>query len=106
VQAQQLVETQWRPIGPDMLLTGYLPAAGGLWGLHQSLTSRDEAAEALPPGSLQPPAAQSPPEQQQPGQQAVEQHAQEQQRKLRQRRRIDQVGTLEAGVMRLNLPWS
>lgn len=118
LQAQQLVETQWTPIGPDMLLTGYLPAAGGLWGLHQNLTSRDEAPPPLAPGNSLPPPAQQQQQQlqeqqqspaaqqqspadrqqqrqqgqqqgQQPGQQ--EQNAAAQQRKLGQRRRFDQV---------------
>lgn len=36
-QAQQLVETTWEPVGPDMLCTGYLPASGGLYGLYNEL---------------------------------------------------------------------
>ena len=36
-QAQQLVETRWEPVGPDMLATGYLPASGGLHALHREL---------------------------------------------------------------------
>lgn len=36
-QAQQLVETTWEPVGPDMLCTGYLPASGGLHGLYHEL---------------------------------------------------------------------
>lgn len=58
-QALQLLETQWQPIGPDMLLTGYLPAATGLWGLqsgvvlpsdgHRSVAAPgEEAAPGLP----------------------------------------------------------
>lgn len=35
-QALQLLETRWQTVGPDVLLTGFLPAAGGLWGIHDS----------------------------------------------------------------------
>lgn len=45
-QALQLVETKWQAVGPDMLLSGYLPAAGGLWGLHGSASP--QSAEQLP----------------------------------------------------------
>ena len=45
-QALQLLETRWEGVGPDMLLTGYLPASGGLRALHSELV-----------GSAQPPAA-------------------------------------------------
>lgn len=59
VQALQLLETRWQPIGPDMLLTGYLPATTGLWGLQRGLvlpsegsrlaaTPQDAAAHAPP----------------------------------------------------------
>lgn len=49
LQALQLVETQWQAVGPDMLLSGYLPAAGGLWGLH---SSANPAADQLPAPTL------------------------------------------------------
>ena len=54
LQAQQLVETVWQPIGPDMLLTGYLPAAGGLWALHQRLALPAEPPLVLPAGNCAP----------------------------------------------------
>ena len=53
MQAQQLVETEWRQVGPDMLLTGYLPAAGGLWGLHQGVCAGGQEPQVVlpPPGA-------------------------------------------------------
>ena len=43
-QALQLLETRWEPVGPDMLLTGYLPASGGLHALHAELIGGSQAA--------------------------------------------------------------
>lgn len=88
-QAQQLVETEWHPIGPDMLLTGYLPAAGGLWALHQRLCAGDEASQIVLPllGAAPPP----PPQQQFNGEQSVDARQRAQQDALRQRQRLDRV---------------
>lgn len=38
-QAVNLVDTQWEPIGPDMLISGYLPSSGGLMALEASLST-------------------------------------------------------------------
>eukprot|EP00208_Stichococcus_sp_RCC1054_P000168 CAMPEP_0206145818 /NCGR_PEP_ID=MMETSP1473-20131121/28590_1 /ASSEMBLY_ACC=CAM_ASM_001109 /TAXON_ID=1461547 /ORGANISM="Stichococcus sp, Strain RCC1054" /LENGTH=650 /DNA_ID=CAMNT_0053542175 /DNA_START=146 /DNA_END=2099 /DNA_ORIENTATION=- len=43
-QALQLLETRWQPTGPDMLLTGYLPATTGLWGLQRGLVLPSEGS--------------------------------------------------------------
>ncbi len=45
-QALQLLETRWEPVGPDMLLTGYLPASGGLHALHAELIGGSQPATA------------------------------------------------------------
>ncbi len=45
-QALQLLETRWEPVGPDMLLTGYLPASGGLHALHAELIGGSQPAVA------------------------------------------------------------
>lgn len=89
-QAQQLVETEWHPIGPDMLLTGYLPAAGGLWGLHQRLCAGDEASQVVLPPLGAPP----PQQQQQLGhgeQTAGSARQRAQQEALRRRHKLDRV---------------
>lgn len=44
MQALQLLETRWQPTGPDMLLTGYLPATTGLWGLQRGLVLPSEGS--------------------------------------------------------------
>ena len=38
-QALQLVDVQWQPSGPDILMTGYLPSSGGLMALHTALAA-------------------------------------------------------------------
>eukprot|EP00884_Botryococcus_braunii_P000245 jgi/Botrbrau1/10220/Bobra.0362s0010.1 len=38
-QALDLVDTKWMPSGPDMLLSGYLPASGGLEALEATLAA-------------------------------------------------------------------
>ena len=45
-QALQLLETRWEAVGPDMLLTGYLPASGGLHGLHSELIGSSQPSTA------------------------------------------------------------
>ena len=37
-QSLNVIEPQWQGIGPDMLLTGYLPASGGLEALDAALS--------------------------------------------------------------------
>lgn len=37
-QAVNLVEASWQPVGPDLMLTGYLPSSGGLAALHSALS--------------------------------------------------------------------
>lgn len=39
-QALNVVEPRWQGIGPDMLLTGYLPASGGLEALDGTLSGQ------------------------------------------------------------------
>lgn len=39
-QALNIVEPHWQGIGPDMLLTGYLPASGGLEALDAALSGQ------------------------------------------------------------------
>ena len=51
-QALSIIEPRWQGIGQDMLLTGYLPASGGLEALDAALSGHH-----LP--HLQPPAQQS-----------------------------------------------
>lgn len=51
-QSLNIIEPQWQGSGPDMLLTGYLPASGGLEAL-------DAALSGQPPLSSQPAAHQS-----------------------------------------------
>ena len=51
-QALSIVEPHWQGIGQDMLLTGYLPASGGLEAL-------DSALSGLPPLQMPPPTPQS-----------------------------------------------
>ncbi len=45
-QALQLLETRWEAVGPDMLLTGYLPASGGLHALHSELVGSSQPSAA------------------------------------------------------------
>eukprot|EP00891_Asterochloris_glomerata_P009033 jgi/Astpho2/9033/fgenesh1_pm.00133_%23_32_t len=40
-QALQLVDVQWQPSGPDILMTGYLPSSGGLMALHTALAAAE-----------------------------------------------------------------
>ena len=49
-QALQLAEVQWNPIGDDMLVSGYLPASGGLARVAQKL--EHQRAERPPRGEL------------------------------------------------------
>ena len=39
-QSLNIIEPQWQGIGPDMLLTGYLPASGGLEALDAALSGQ------------------------------------------------------------------
>ena len=39
-QALNIIEPQWQGIGNDMLLTGYLPASGGLEALDATLSGQ------------------------------------------------------------------
>lgn len=39
-QSLNVIEPQWQGIGPDMLLTGYLPASGGLEALDAALSGQ------------------------------------------------------------------
>ena len=50
-QALQLLETRWEGVGPDMLLTGYLPASGGLHALHSELLGSPQPSAAAPASS-------------------------------------------------------
>ena len=50
-QALELLETRWQPIGPDMLLTGYLPATTGLWGLQRGLVLPAEGSRLAQPAA-------------------------------------------------------
>jgi diaminohydroxyphosphoribosylaminopyrimidine deaminase/5-amino-6-(5-phosphoribosylamino)uracil reductase len=50
-QAVNLVETQYIPSGPDILITGYLPSSGGLLALEQSLSYPEHKPGSLLPGA-------------------------------------------------------
>ena len=92
MQAQQLVETEWRQVGPDMLLTGYLPAAGGLWGLHQRVCAGDQEPQVV----LPPPGARAQHQDAQRGHDpsgGARQHAEQQ--ALRHQQMLDQVPAAE-----------
>ena len=39
-QSLNIIQPQWQGIGPDMLLTGYLPASGGLEALDAALSGQ------------------------------------------------------------------
>ena len=39
-QSLNVIEPRWQGIGPDMLLTGYLPASGGLEALDAALSGQ------------------------------------------------------------------
>ena len=39
-QSLNVIDPQWQGIGPDMLLTGYLPASGGLEALDAALSGQ------------------------------------------------------------------
>ena len=39
-QSLNIIEPQWQGSGPDMLLTGYLPASGGLEALDAALSGQ------------------------------------------------------------------
>lgn len=39
-QSLNVIEPQWQSVGPDMLLTGYLPASGGLEALDAALSGQ------------------------------------------------------------------
>lgn len=39
-QSLNIIEPQWQGVGPDMLLTGYLPASGGLEALDAALSGQ------------------------------------------------------------------
>ncbi len=43
-QALELTDTQWQQVGPDLLMTGYLPCSGGL----SALADRAAAVSKLP----------------------------------------------------------
>lgn len=43
-QALDLCDTHWRQVGPDLLMTGYLPCSGGL----RALADRAAAMSKLP----------------------------------------------------------
>lgn len=43
-QALNIVEPHWQASGPDMLLTGYLPASGGLEALDATLSGQPQPA--------------------------------------------------------------
>jgi len=43
-QALSIIEPHWQGIGQDMLLTGYLPASGGLEALDAALSGQQPAA--------------------------------------------------------------
>ncbi|GFR49391.1 hypothetical protein Agub_g11443 [Astrephomene gubernaculifera] len=45
-QAVELVDTCWQQVGPDLMITGYMPSSGGLWALEATLEAADEATAA------------------------------------------------------------
>ncbi|WIA34857.1 hypothetical protein OEZ86_013155 [Tetradesmus obliquus] len=55
-QAVNLLESEWKQVGPDLMMTGYLPSSGGLSALEQALSfpgGRAAAAAAAGMGSTQ-----------------------------------------------------
>ncbi|GBF98837.1 riboflavin biosynthesis chloroplastic [Raphidocelis subcapitata] len=50
-QAVNLVETQYTPSGPDILISGYLPSSGGLLSLERSLSYPEHKPASLLPGA-------------------------------------------------------
>ncbi|GIL89012.1 hypothetical protein Vretimale_16283 [Volvox reticuliferus] len=58
-QAVELVDTAWSQVGPDLMITGYMPSSGGLWALEATLEAADEetAADAAAEPSVHLPAA-------------------------------------------------
>ncbi|GLC48449.1 hypothetical protein PLESTB_000099000 [Pleodorina starrii] len=62
-QAVELVDTNWSQVGPDLMITGYMPSSGGLWALEATLEAADEetAADAAAATSVHLPAAAAPP---------------------------------------------
>ncbi|EFJ51560.1 hypothetical protein VOLCADRAFT_57231, partial [Volvox carteri f. nagariensis] len=45
-QAVELSDTSWSQVGPDLMMTGYMPASGGLWALEAALEAADEETAA------------------------------------------------------------
>jgi diaminohydroxyphosphoribosylaminopyrimidine deaminase/5-amino-6-(5-phosphoribosylamino)uracil reductase len=50
-QAIQLVETEYTPSGPDILISGYLPSSGGLLALERKLSFPEHKPGSLLPGA-------------------------------------------------------
>ena len=46
VQAVNLVDASWKQVGPDLMMTGYLPSSGGLLNLERSCSFRGNRAAA------------------------------------------------------------
>ncbi|KAG2431801.1 hypothetical protein HXX76_009296 [Chlamydomonas incerta] len=45
-QAVELVDTEWSQVGPDLMITGYMPSSGGLWALEAALEGGDDDTAA------------------------------------------------------------
>ncbi|KAG2494143.1 hypothetical protein HYH03_007779 [Edaphochlamys debaryana] len=45
-QAVELVDNTWSQVGPDLMMTGYMPSSGGLWALEATLEAADEESAA------------------------------------------------------------
>ncbi|KAG2454456.1 hypothetical protein HYH02_001475 [Chlamydomonas schloesseri] len=45
-QAVELVDTEWSQVGPDLMITGYMPSSGGLWALEAALEGADDDTAA------------------------------------------------------------
>jgi ribA/ribD-fused uncharacterized protein len=50
-QAVSLIDTEYHPSGPDLLVTGYLPASGGLLALERALSFPGHKPGSLAPGA-------------------------------------------------------
>ena len=47
-QSLNIIEPHWQAVGPDMLLTGYLPASGGLEALDATLSGQPPLSAISP----------------------------------------------------------